>query len=66
MSIIIELIPEIKDKMIKTQQNNLYTLNKEWFGYSIGKIKQGSLKKTKLNFSVIVVKEIKNLSFDHD
>ena len=39
------------------QRNSLYTLTKEWFGDSIWKTKQVSLKKTKLKFSVIVVKK---------
>ena len=42
------------------QHNSLYTLSKEWFGDSVWKIKQGLLKKTKLNLSVIVVS--KNLT----
>ena len=48
----------MKNKMIKMQHKSLYTLTKEWFGDKIWKIKQGSLKKTKLNFSVIVVRKI--------
>ena len=36
------------------QHTSLYTLPKEWFGDSIQKMKQGSLKK-KFFFSVIVV-----------
>ena len=47
----------MKNKMIKMQRNSLYTLTKEWFGDSIWKTKQVSLKKTKLKFSVIVVKK---------
>ena len=48
----------MKNKMIKTQHNSLHKPNKEWFGDSLWKIKQASLKKTKLNVSVIFV--IKN------
>ena len=43
---------KIIDKNAK--HNRLYTLTKEWFGDSLCKIKEGSLKKAKLNFSVIV------------
>ena len=46
--------------MIRTQHNSLCTLTEEWFGDSLGEIKQDSLKKTKLNFSVIAIK-INNL-----
>ena len=45
---------------MKMQDNSLCTLTKERFGDSIQKIKQGSMKKKKLNFSVIVVS--KNLT----
>ena len=54
----------MKNKMIKTQHNCLYTLTKEWFGDSLWKIKQGSAKKTKLNFSVVAVSRNKQSSFD--
>ena len=43
---------------MKMQHTSLYTLTKEWFGDSIQKIKQGSLKKKYIYiyfFSVIVV-----------
>ena len=41
---------------MKMQHTSLYTLTKEWFGDSIQKIKQGSLKKyIYIFFSVIVV-----------
>ena len=48
----------MKHKMIRMQHNSLYTLTKESLGDSILKIKQGSLKLTKLNLSVIVVSKI--------
>ena len=35
---------------MKMQNTSLYTLPKEWFGDSIQKIKQGSLKKKKIFF----------------
>ena len=41
--------------MIKMEHSSSYTLTREWFGDSLCKIKQGSLKKVKPNFSVIVV-----------
>ena len=42
------------------QHNSLYKLTKEWLGDKRLKIKQGSLKKTKLDVSVIAVS--KNLT----
>ena len=50
----------IKNKMIKMKHNSWYTLTKEWLGDTIWKIKQSSLKKTKLDFSLIVIS--KNLT----
>ena len=49
--------------MVKAQHNSLSTLTKEWFSDSLWKLKQGSLKKRKLNFSVIVVIKRKQSSF---
>ena len=49
--------------MVKAQHNSLSTLTKEWFSDSLWKLKQGSLKKRKLNFSVIVVIKRKKSSF---
>ena len=39
------------------EYSSLYTLTKESFDDTLQNIKQGSLKKTKLNFSVIVASE---------
>ena len=41
----------------------MYKLTKEWFGNSPRKIKQGSLKKTKLNFPVTAVSKNKQSPF---
>ena len=50
----------MKNKIMKMQPNSLYKLTKEWLGDKRLKIKQGSLKKTKLDVSVIAVS--KNLT----
>ena len=55
----------MKNKMIKTQHNSLFTLTKRWFGDSILKIKQGSLKKTKLNFQLLLQLKISSPHFFH-
>ena len=47
-----------KTKMIKLQ-HVLYTKFNEWFDDCLWKTNEGSLKKTKLNFSVIVLGENK-------
>ena len=54
-----EAYVRMKNKMIKTQQNSLYKWTKGWFGDSLWKIKQGSLKKAKLNVSVTFVSKNK-------
>ena len=48
----------IKNEMIKMKHNSWYTLTKEWLGDTIWKIKQSSLKKTKLDFSLIAISKI--------
>ena len=53
----------MRNKMIKMQHNGLYTLNKEWFDDNLLEIKQGSLKKAKLSFLVIVLSENKQCRF---
>ena len=50
----------MKNKIMKMQHDSLYKLTKEWLGDKRLKIKQGSLKKTKLDVSVIAVS--KNLT----
>ena len=53
----------MKNKMIKMQYHSLCALTKEWSVDSSWKIKHGSLKKTKLNFLVIVMSKNKESSF---
>ena len=48
----------MKNKII-TMEYKTYFFIKEWFGDSLSNINHQSLKKTKLNFSVIVVSENK-------
>ena len=45
------------------QHNSIYKLTKEWLGDGLQKIKEGWLKKTKLNFSFIVECIYKQSSF---
>ena len=49
----------MKNKIIKIQHNSFFNsiLTTEWFGESSWQFMEGSLKKTKLNFSVIAVSE---------
>ena len=53
----------MKNKMIKMQYHSLWALTKEWSVDSPWKIKHGSLKKTTLNFLVIVMSKNKESSF---
>ena len=52
----------MKNKII-TMEYKTYFFIKEWFGDSLSNINHQSLKKTKLNFSVIVVSENKQSWF---
>ena len=53
------LYVRMKNKIIKMQHVSLNMLTKEWFDDSLWNIKQGSLKRTKLNFRVTVLSENK-------
>ena len=44
--------------MIKMRHNSLYTLITDWFGESISKISQVSLKQAKSNLLLIVVSKV--------
>ena len=48
----------MKNKIIKMRHNSLYTLTIDWFGESISKINQVSLKQAKSNLLLIVVSKV--------
>lgn len=59
---------KMKNEIIKIQHNSFFNsiLTTEWFGESSWQVMEGSLKKTKLNFSVIAVSERNQSWFDFD